>query len=106
VVARRGATPSGSHAAGGHTPRRGQLGGHIGEGGRGEGGERKLSTGSTNGSNRSPGSTLRQGERWREAEEGEGGYFAWERENEGEGVHGGHGRLGHAPRAGLGCGPG
>jgi hypothetical protein len=50
-----------------------------GEGGeRGEGGEGKLTTGSMDGSNRSPGSTLGQGESGREVEEGEGGYFARE----------------------------
>jgi hypothetical protein len=61
-------------------------GGHAGGGrDRGEGGERKLTTGSMDGNNCSPGSTLGQGERWREVEEGEIGYFARERENEGEG---------------------
>jgi hypothetical protein len=60
--------------------------GHAGGGRkRGEGGERKLTTGSMDCNNRSPGSTLGQGERWREVEEGEIGYFARERENEGEG---------------------
>jgi hypothetical protein len=43
VAARQGATSSGSHAAGGHLPRRGQLGGHIGEEGR-EGREEKGSS--------------------------------------------------------------
>jgi hypothetical protein len=51
------------------------------EGRRGE-----LTTGSTDDNNRSPGSTLGHGE----VEEGEGGYFAWERENGGKGgTHGG-----------------
>jgi hypothetical protein len=40
--------------------------------------------GSTNDSNRSPGSNLGQGERWREMEEREREVAARERENEGE----------------------
>jgi hypothetical protein len=52
----------------------------LGEGERGE-----LTTGSTDGSNRSPGSILGQGERWREVEEREREVAARERENEREG---------------------
>jgi hypothetical protein len=50
--------------------------------------------------NRSPGSTLGQGESGREVEEGDEGYFAQEREW--GGAHGWQGRLGTCARAELG----
>jgi hypothetical protein len=59
--------------------------------------------GLTNSSNCSPGSNLRQVERWREVEEREREVVARERENEGESGEGRIGEgvgLGHAPRAG------
>jgi hypothetical protein len=69
----------------------------------------ELTTGSTESSNRSPGSNLGQGDRWREVEEREREVTMRERENEGEGAHIGElGRLGAClgpgwatPRAGL-----
>jgi hypothetical protein len=70
--------------------------------------------GSTNDSNRSPGSNLGQGERWREMEEREREVAARERENEGERGASGRGGawaraqgwVGAVPQAGLGCGLG
>jgi hypothetical protein len=56
---------------------------------------------STNDSNRSPGSTLRKGESGREVEEGEGGYFAREREWA-RGARMGEGRGAWATRLGPG----
>jgi hypothetical protein len=67
-------------------------GDRLGEGERGE-----LTTGSTDGSNRSPGSNLGQEERWREVEERE----VATRERETEGAQGEVG-PGRAPKAGLG----
>jgi hypothetical protein len=50
------------------------------EGEEREGGRREeLTTGLTDDNNRSPGSTLGQGERWGDVEEGEGGYSAGKR---------------------------
>jgi hypothetical protein len=78
---RTGVAPSHAQAALGlraHARERGS--GRRRRGRRGE-----LTTGSTDGSNCSPGSTLGHGEVERGGREGEGGYFAQERENEGEG---------------------
>jgi hypothetical protein len=74
-------------------------------GGRERGGRRgELTTGSMDGSNRSPGSNLGQGEGWREVEEREWEVAARERENEGEGAHrgGGGAWAGVGPRHGPG----
>jgi hypothetical protein len=69
---------------------------------RGEGGEGKLTTDSTDDINCSLGSTLGHGECEREEEQGEGGYSAREREW-GEGARMGKGRGTWArARAGLG----
>jgi hypothetical protein len=67
---------------------------HAGGGRRGE-----LTTGLTDGSNRSLGSTLGQGERWREVEGVRWRLLCVEKREWGRGAHGGgRGRLGHAPR--------
>jgi hypothetical protein len=79
VGARRGA----AHAHG----ERGSIRGRRERGGR----RGELTSGSTDGSNRSPGSNLGQGERWKRERE----VTAWEREIEGEGGIGkGMGPLG------------
>jgi hypothetical protein len=64
-------------ARGGTWKREGEEGEERGEG--------KLTTGSTDGSNRSPGSNLGHAERWREVEERGRKVAAQERENEGKG---------------------
>jgi hypothetical protein len=101
--------------AGGHARRAGPAltGAHV-QGGvqgeeerreRGERGERELTTGSTDGSNLSPRSTLGQGERWREVEEKEREVTLREKERMGEGARmGAAGAPERAHRAGLGCG--
>jgi hypothetical protein len=79
---------------------------HTGEEGRrerGERGEGKLTMDSTDGNNRSPGSTLGPGESGREEEEGEGVYSTREREWGVGGAHGGgQGHLGARARAEMG----
>jgi hypothetical protein len=84
-----GGAPGGQRAREGpHALERGRPVATHGEEGRGEGGERKLTTGSTDGSNRSPGSTLGQGERWKR---GRGRLLCVGKREWGTGVHMGEG---------------
>jgi hypothetical protein len=91
--------------AGGHMHRgEGRLGGHAGEEGRRERGGWRGETHHGLDGRQQPltGIHLGQGESWREVEEGEGGYFAREREWGRGGARRGEGESAWATRPGLG----